>query len=468
MVASTRFGWRRAMRIRVLPGGVVTGETAVPGDKSIAHRWLILASMAVGTSRLTGIPASLDVRSTARCLASITHRARPALDAWARNVPASMEDGGSTWNDPPSNPQLPVLEVEGEGRQALFPAPDPLFCGNSGTTMRLLMGILASAPFRSELVGDASLSGRPMERVAEPLRRMGASIDTVDGHPPVVVKGGRLTGVDHRSPIPSAQVKSAILLAGVAAEGETVVRESIATRDHTERALQALGGPVDWRAGRASVKRFQHEGFSGRVPGDPSGAAFLVAAAALTGSSLEIHGVGLNPSRLRYLDVLERMGVRTEIRVQAYELGEPVGALFVAPCDGLSPVRVPSDELPLVHDEVPALAAIAAHAPGDSWFLGAGELRVKESDRLATIAQGIRNLGGHAAEEGADLVVAGGGLDGGHGDSQSDHRIAMALTVAGLTARGPCEIDGAEASAVSFPGFVQLLAMLGARVEVLG
>ena len=334
--------------------------------------------------------------------------------------------------------------------------------------MRLLTGIVAASPFRTELIGDGSLSRRPMERVAEPLRRMGASIETVDGHPPVVVEGASLKGVDHRPPTPSAQVKGAILFAGVAADGETVVRESIPTRDHTERALQALGGPVDWRDERVSVKRFQHEGFSGRVPGDPSGAAFLVAAAALTGSPLEIHDVGLNPSRLRYLDVLERMGVRTETRVQGYQLGEPVGDLFVAPCDGLSPVRVPSDELPLVHDEVPALAAIAAHASGDSWFLGAAELRVKESDRLAAIAEGITNLGGHAAEEGADLVVAGGGLDGGHGDSQNDHRIAMALTVVGLTARGPCEIDGVEAATISFPGFVQLLTMLGAQVEVLG
>jgi 3-phosphoshikimate 1-carboxyvinyltransferase len=378
-----------------------------------------------------------------------------------------MKDGGSTWNDPLDGNPFPILEVEGEGRRALLPTADSLDCGNSGTTMRLLMGIVAASPFRTGLIGDDSLNRRPMERVAEPLRLMGASIDTVDGHPPVVVEGGRLTGVDHRSTTPSAQVKGAILLAGVEADGITIVRESIATRDHTERALQALGGHIDWQVGRISVKRFQHEGFSARVPGDPSGAAFLVAAAALTGSPLELHGVGLNPSRLRYLEVLERMGVHTETRIQGEELGEPVGELFVAPCDGLSPVRVPSEELPLVVDEVPALAAVAAHAPGDSWFLGAGELRVKESDRLAAIVRGIRNLGGHAGDDGTDLVVAGGGLEGGHADPQSDHRIAMALTVAGLMARGPCEIDGIEAADVSFPGFVHLLATLGARIEVL-
>jgi 3-phosphoshikimate 1-carboxyvinyltransferase len=261
-------------------------------------------------------------------------------------------------------------------------------------------------------------------------------------------------------------VKSAVLLAGAAADGETVVHESAPTRDHTERALRALGGPVEWRDGRASIRRFQHVGFSGQVPGDPSGAAFLVAAAALTGSALELRNVGLNPSRLGFLRVLERMGVHTETRLTHEEVGEPVGDLFVAPCSGLNPVRVPPEELPLVVDEVPALAAVAAHAGGDSWFLGAAELRHKESDRLHAIATGIRGLGGEAADEGMDLVVAGGGLAGGRADAQGDHRIAMALTVSALASAEPCEINGVEAAEVSFPDFVPLLRSLGASIEV--
>ena len=456
------------MRLRVTPGSSITGAVRVPGDKSISHRWLILASTARGASRLVGVPASLDVRSTARCMATVTPPARPALEAWATNAAVFVEDGGSTWNCDPLRRALPALEVEGEGRDGLIEPTGPLECGNSGTTMRLLMGLLSSLPFASALTGDASLALRPMERVAEPLRRMGADVRTSDGRPPVTVRGSSLAGIDFTSPVPSAQVKSAVLLAGVAASGVTTVREPLPTRDHTERALQALGVPIDLRTGTASVRRFQHEGFAGSVPGDPSTAAFLVAAAALTGSPLEIHGLALNPTRTHFLEVLGRMGVRTESRIEDHQLGEPVGGLFVAPCDGLTPVRVEPHELPLVVDEVPVLAAIAAHAPGESWFLGAEELRLKESDRLQAIAAGIRELGGHAADEGMDLVVAGGGLEGGRTDARGDHRIALSLAVAALAARAPCEIDGFESADVSFPGAAGVIRELGGRVEVTG
>lgn len=456
------------MRITVTPGGSVGGEARVPGDKSIAHRWLILASIASGRSRLVGVPTSLDVRSTARCLASVTGAARPALDAWASNAAASVEDGGSTWNHSEPVDGKRTLEVEGEDRNGLTAPSSPLDCGNSGTTMRLLAGLLAAATFPSRLSGDASLSRRPMERIAEPLRLMGADVRTSTGYPPLTVEGSILNGIDFTSPIPSAQVKGAVLLAGLAAEGSTTVRESATTRDHTERALQALGGPVDRGPGRVTVRRFQHDGFSATVPGDPSAAAFLVAAAALTGSSLEIHELGLNPSRLHFLDVLRRMGVHTEHRTVREELGEPVGELFVEPRGTLVPVRVEPDELPLVHDEVPMLAAVASHALGDSWFLGAGELRVKESDRLDTVASGITDLGGTAAVEGDDLVLFGGGLRGGKARAQGDHRVAMALTVAALAADAPCEIEGAETADVSFPGFHEAIGALGARIEVTG
>ena len=331
--------------------------------------------------------------------------------------------------------------------------------------MRLLCGVLAAAPFTSTLTGDPSLSVRPMERVAAPLRRMGASVETTDGHAPVVVRGGALQGGSFAPEVPSAQVKSAILFAGIAADGTTSVRERAVTRDHTERALQALGAPVERDDTEVRVQRFQHGGFEARVPGDPSSAAFLIAAAALSRSGISITGVGLNPSRLRFLDVMTRMGIVTRVAVEGSEVGEPVGWIEVEPCDGLAAVRVEPDELPLVIDEVPVLAALAIHAGADSWFLDAAELRVKESDRLGAIARCIRDLGGVAAEEGSDLVIGGGGLDGGRTGSGGDHRMAMAMAVAALQARGPSRIDGMDAADVSFPGFVATLDRLGARIE---
>jgi 3-phosphoshikimate 1-carboxyvinyltransferase len=332
--------------------------------------------------------------------------------------------------------------------------------------MRLLTGLLAGVPGRSILDGDASLRRRPMERVAVPLREMGAEVATTDGHAPVTVLGGPLRGIRYRTPVPSAQLKSAVLLAGLAAEGETVLEETAPTRDHTERALAALGGPVVAVPGRVSLRGgFQHPGFAGVVPGDPSSAAFLVASAALTGSELTILDVGLNPTRTRYLDVMARMGVRTRQRVEREVVGEPVGELFVEACDGLTGTRIEPDELPLVIDEVPVLAALAARARGETWFLGAAELRVKESDRIAAIAAGLRALGGHAGDEGPDLVLAGGGLDGGSASSGGDHRMAMAFVVAALGASGPSRIDGVEAADVSFPGFAEALRRLGAPLE---
>jgi len=332
--------------------------------------------------------------------------------------------------------------------------------------MRLLCGVLAAAPFASVLTGDESLRSRPMERVAEPLRAMGAVVETSGGRPPIVVEGRPLRGIRHEPSVPSAQVKSAVLLAGLAAEGETTVIEPVPTRDHTERALAALGAPVrPDEAGGVTVSAFQHDGFEAAVPGDVSSAAFLVAAAALTGGELVVRNVGLNPTRTHFLDVMERMGIEAEQRVAREELGEPVGDLVIARCDGLSGVTVEGSELPLVIDEVPVLAALAAHASGESWFLGAGELRVKESDRLNGTANAIRGLGGGAGVEGEDLFVGGGGLAGGRADARGDHRMAMASAVAALAARAECEIEGMESAAVSFPGFAQTLAALGARIE---
>lgn len=304
-----------------------------------------------------------------------------------------------------------------------------------------------------------------MERVAEPLRRMGSDVRTTQGRPPVRVAGGPLRGIRFESSLPSAQVKSAVLLAGTAAEGETVVVEAVPTRDHTERALSALGAPISLGRGQIAVSAFQHEGFEGSVPGDLSSAAFLLVAAALTGGDVTVHDVGVNPSRTRFLDVMRRMGVAVEVRPTGERVGEPLGAVRARVGGSLVGTTVEAEELPLLIDEVPILVALAAHARGETWFVGAGELRVKESDRLNGLAALVRGLGGEASVEQEDLVVVGGGLAGGRARSGGDHRIAMAAAVAALAADGPCEIDGIEDAAVSFPGFAGALSALGASLE---
>jgi 3-phosphoshikimate 1-carboxyvinyltransferase len=282
----------------------------------------------------------------------------------------------------------------------------------------------------------------------------------------VDVYGRALRGIRHELAVPTAQAKGAILLAGLAADGWTTVVEPARTRDHTERALRRLGAPIRLEEGDRiiSVSRFQHDGFEADVPGDVSSAAFLVGAAILTGGELTIRGIGLNPTRTHFLSVLDRMGVATQPRVTGEELGEPVGELFVARMAGLRGTEVTAGELPLVIDEVPVLAALAAHAEGTTRFAGGAELRAKESDRLAGVAEMVGDLGGRAEVEGLDLVVEGGGLAGGRTSARRDHRLAMAAAVAALGARAECEIDGMEWSEVSFPGFLPALSALGARV----
>jgi 3-phosphoshikimate 1-carboxyvinyltransferase len=454
------------MRVRVTPGGALGGEASIPGDKSIAHRWLLLAAIAAGRSALTGVPRSLDTVSTASSLSVLVPAARPALEAWGSSPSAVGERHGSTWNRDPSTVDLEALEVQGEGRGSLRPPGRELDCGNSGTSMRLLAGLVASAPFTTVLRGDPSLSARPMERVAAPLRAMGADVATEEGHPPMTIRGADLGGIDFEAEVPSAQVKGAVLLAALAAHGRTSIAEPVRTRDHTERALAALGAPVrETDAGVVLEGPFQHEGFRGHVPGDPSSAAFVLGAAALTSGEVVLTGVGVNPSRLGFLEVLRRMGLNVEIDIDEVELGEPVGTMRLRGGRGLRSVQVGADELPLVIDEVPVLAALAVHAAGPSRFEGASELRMKESDRLSALVEGIRGLGGDARADGDDLEVAGGGLGGGAVGSAGDHRIAMALIVAALAADGPSEVEGAEWSAVSFPGFLGLMRALGAELQ---
>jgi 3-phosphoshikimate 1-carboxyvinyltransferase len=454
------------MRLLVRPGSAIDGTLRVPGDKSIAHRWLILAATARGGSSLRALPPSLDVRSTAACLAELAPKARPQLDAWASNVRRGAEANGFTWDAGRHISSSFEVEVQADGRDGLTAPSTVLDCGNSGTTMRLLAGVLAGASFGATLTGDVSLSARPMERVAEPLRAMGARVRTSDGHSPVEIVGGGLRGIVYSTPVPSAQLKGAVLLAGCAAEGETEVLERAATRDHTERALAALGIPIESRPGFVRVSAFQHGGFEGTVPGDVSSAAFLIGAAAVTGGSVQITGVGLNRTRTRFLEVYRRMGVEVETLEHRDELGEPVGDLVARGPSRLVATTVDADELPLVIDEVPVLAAVASSADGVSRFAGASELRVKESDRLGGIAATLRSVGSEAAVEGDDLVISGGGAAGGIATANGDHRIAMAAAVAALGASGSVTVDGIEAADVSFPGFADALRAVGADVEV--
>ena len=433
----------RATEVR--PARALRGALEVPPDKSISHRYALLAALADGVTSIERYSTGADCLSTLACLESL-------------GIEVARE------------PAAEGLRVRIAGGAGHFRAPrGDVDCGNSGTTMRLLAGLVAACPFESVLSGDASLSSRPMERIAEPLRAMGADVRTSDGHPPISIRGGRLVGATVEPFVPSAQVKGAVLLAGLAAEGTTTVVEMAGTRDHTERALRALGAPVG--VDRAEVTLhgpFQHGGLDGTVPGDPSAAAFLLAAAALTGGGVSILDVGVNPTRLGYLEVLSRMGLEVEVQVEAEEIGEPRGTLTSRAVEVVAPVVVSAEEMPSVIDEVPVLAALAVHADGESRFEGGRELRVKESDRLAALERGLRSLGGSIRVEGDDLVVEGGGLAGGTVVPPDDHRIVMSLVVASLAARGPSAVEGIEAAAVSFPGFVPALTALGARIEEAG
>jgi 3-phosphoshikimate 1-carboxyvinyltransferase len=338
--------------------------------------------------------------------------------------------------------------------------------------MRLMAGIAAGHPFSSRFIGDASLSGRPMRRIIEPLGRMGARIEATDGHAPIVIHGARLQAIAHRPDVPSAQVKSAVLLAGLHADGTTSVLEPAATRDHTERALKAFGGAVSVDGLTVSVSGGQH--FVGQrlsVPGDFSSAAFwLVAAAAIPGSRIEIEQVGLNPTRTALLDVLRRYGARVEVSEVGMEAGidaptttsrggEPQGTILVEH-DRVRPIEIHPNEIPGLIDELPAIAALAAHG-GHVTVSGAAELRVKESDRIAVLVAGFRALGFDADERPDGFVVAGNRVaNGGVADARGDHRMAMAFAIAALAADKPSTIDGADAVVISYPGFFETLGRL--------
>ena len=437
----------------IVPARRIQGRLQVPGDKSISHRYALLAALAEGLSELTNFSTGADCRSTLSCLQrlGVDIAGIPGIDL-ARDGAASS------------------VTVQGRGVGRLSSPAGPLDAGNSGTTMRLMAGIVAGHPFSSRFVGDASLSARPMRRIIEPLERMGARIEATSGHAPLVVHGTRLQAIAHHPDVPSAQVKSAVLLAGLHADGTTSVFEPAATRDHTERALVAFGGAVSVEGLTVSVsggQRFIARKLS--VPGDFSSAAFwLVAAAAIPGSRIEVLQVGLNPTRTALLDVLRRFGARVEVEIDARMAttlgGEPQGTVVVAH-DRVQAIEIRPDEIPGLIDELPAIAALAAHG-GHVTVSGAAELRIKESDRIAVLVAGFRALGFDADERPDGFVVAGNGVaagdrpKGGVADAHGDHRMAMAFAIAALAADKPSTIDGADAVVISYPGFFETLGRL--------
>lgn len=425
------------------PAHRIGGEIAVPGDKSISHRALMLGAIASGETRVRGFLESED------CIA--TRRAFEAL--------------GVRVTDEPSGD----LRIQGVGPDGLRSAAAPLDLGNSGTAIRLMTGLLCSQAFDTVLTGDASLRSRPMERVAGPLRSMGAVIETLDGKAPITIHGGaRLAGVDYALPVASAQVKSALLLAGMHAAGTTTVRSPGPSRDHTERMLRSMGARLETDDNGRTVSIDGPQALTGTqidVPGDLSSAAFFLVAGCLGAEDgLLIRNVGVNPTRTGVLTILDAMGARIELRNPRLAGAEPVADLFVQKTH-LKGLDIPPELVPLAIDEFPILFVAAAAANGTTIVRGAEELRHKESDRITVMVRGLAALGARVEERAAGVIIEGGRLGGGTIDSHGDHRVAMAFSVASLISDGPIEIRDTAAVATSFPGFPQLAADAGLAVE---
>lgn len=416
----------------------IGGTVEVPGDKSIGHRALMVAALASGPSRIHNLPDGGDVRSTERCLIECGVRVN--------------RSPGTVSVTPPGNLHAP---------------DEPLDAGNSGTTMRLLAGILAGLPGPARLVGDRSLSRRPMERVAKPLRQMGAHIETREGYPPLHIDGGNLRAIEYGLPVASAQVKSAILLAGLFAEGQTSVTEPEPSRDHTERMLGSLGVDVSRAGNTVSISGGRRpNAFEMTVPGDASSAAFFLCAAALTDGAVTVRGISLNETRSGLLRVLERMGAEMGVAGETMRHGEPVGDITLSG-RVTRPVTVDAGEVPGLIDEIPLVALLATQAPGSSVIRGAAELRVKESDRLRATAEILTAFGAEVRETPDGLEIVGGAaLTGTRVTSRGDHRMAMMGAVAGCVARGETVIEGAEASSISYPGFVDAWRAIGGVINV--
>lgn len=424
---------------RVFQAQSLLGLVELPPDKSIAHRAALLAALADGTSRLVNYPSAADPQSTLSCLRQL-------------GVPIYEDAHG-------------ILVVEGRGLEGLRAPNQPLDCGNSGTTMRLLAGILAGQPFASTLVGDASLSRRPMERIAAPLRQMGAVVTLTDGHAPLYVQGCRpLRNITYRLPVPSAQVKSCVLLAGLFAEGETTVIESVPSRDHTERMLGLNVVELNGERYLTVQGGMRIPARTWAIPRDFSAAAFfLVAGTLVPDSEIRLPGVGLNPSRSALLDVLRAMGANIQVENERVYGGEPIADLVVR-SSTLHGVQVAGTIIPNLIDEIPVLAVAATCAHGRTEIRDAAELRVKETDRIAAMAENLQALGARVEVFDDGLAIEGRcRLRGTTVRSFDDHRIAMAMGVAGLVAEGETLIEGAECARISFPGFWEVLDRLAGR-----
>jgi 3-phosphoshikimate 1-carboxyvinyltransferase len=426
--------------MKIEPAASLQGGLAVPGDKSISHRAVLIGAIADGETVVEGFGRSADTESTI---------------AAARALGAAVGEGGDT------------VRVTGVGLRGLREPDGAIECGNAGTLARLVAGILAGQEGkRFHLAGDESLSNRPMKRIAEPLEAMGAGVQTTNGGLPLWIDGAALRGLDYELPVASAQVKSCVLLAGLFADGPTTVREPVATRDHTERMLRAAGANVRTKPGSVEIHPIERlDPLHLAVPGDFSSAApFVVAATLLPSSRLRIAGVGVNPTRTGLLDVLERMGARISLYNRTSAAGEPVADMEVEHAD-LVATEVEPAEVPRLIDELPLFALAASMAHGESTVRGAAELRQKESDRIETVTSSLRALGAHIKSTSDGFRVTGvpARPKGGSMGSDGDHRIAMLGAVAGLVSRGGVRVENPEAVSVSFPGFYELLDSVAQR-----
>ena len=423
----------------LLPARTVRGSVRLPGDKSISHRYAMLAGLAKGTTRLANFSTGADPHSSLAC-----------MEALGATV-VKCEDG--------------IIEVTGVGGSFQQPTRD-LDCGNSGSTMRMLAGLVASHPGTYTFVGDASLTKRPMQRIKGPLEQMGARLDLTDGHAPMTVHGGALKAIDFSAPIASAQVKTAVLFAGLGADGTTTLQEAVRTRDHSEHALRAFGAELERGRDSISIRGGQSlTAIDATVPGDLSSAAFFLCAALLfPDSQLVLDDVGMNPSRSTLLDVLTGMGLKITVLNLEEKHGEMIGTLQVNGAPVLKGVEITGTLPALIIDELPVLAAIAPYTRDGVTIRDAKELRVKESDRIALVVQNLRAMGAEVEEFEDGMHIPGGQmLHGGVVDSADDHRIAMAFAVSALRAQGETVIHDAEAAAISFPEFFTLLNEIAGR-----
>ncbi len=424
----------------IRPASNILGSLRLPGDKSISHRYAMLGAFAEGTSRFTNFSTGADCASTLACMEALGAKVNRLGDQ--------------------------AIEITGVAGR-VTPAAHPLDCGNSGSTMRMMSGLLAPQQGRFTLIGDASLSRRPMERIRKPLQAMGARLTLTDGHAPLTIDGGPLNPIDFTIPVPSAQVKTCVLLAGLQTAGTTTVCEAVHTRDHSELALRAFGATLTRTIDSVSISGPQSlHGIEAAVPGDISSAAFFLCAAALfPGSALVIDALGLNPTRATLLDVLTALGAHIAVLNIEEKHAELVGTVQVsAPAEGMGSTEVSGALAAQLIDELPVLAAIAPFTRGGIRIRDAKELRVKESDRIALVAKNLRSMGAEVTEFEDGLDVPGGQkLHGATIDSGGDHRIAMAFSVAALRAEGETLIQGAESAAISFPEFFDLLDLVAER-----